>query len=403
MPQFPAERSAQLLRKARDAFRPDDRVRAFLAPGRVNLIGEHTDYNEGFVLPAALDLGLVVLVAPRADGYVVAVSADEGPDDCFDLASPVRLEGTIWSNFVRGVVGALQEGYGGLGGFTLAVASTIPIGAGLSSSAAIEVGVAFALCETFGITIPRPDLALMCQRVENRFIGVNCGIMDQFVVANATGGHALFLDCRDLATRHVPLPADDVAIVVCDTTKARTLAGSKYNERRAECESAVAVARRRHSGVTALRDVTPEMLDEIEPDVPEHVLRRARHIVSEDLRVLASVDALAEGDVATFGRLMNESHVSLRDDYEVSCPELDAMVEIAQSVDGVLGSRMTGAGFGGCTVSLVRVDAVDALERAVAERFPAASGLTPAVYRSTASAGVHEEDPAQLLGESVLP
>lgn len=401
MPAFPAQKSAQLLRKAREAFRPGDHVRAFLAPGRVNLIGEHTDYNEGFVLPAALDLGLVVLLAPRGDGRVVAVSADEGPDDAFDLAEPVRLEGTVWSNFVRGVVGALRERDGGLGGFTVAVASTIPIGAGLSSSAAIEVCVAFALCETFGIAIPRPDLALMCQRVENRFIGVNCGIMDQFVVANATSGHALFLDCRDLATRHVPVPADDVAIAVCDTTRARTLAGSKYNERRAECESAVEVVRRGNPGVTALRDVTPEMLDEIGPQVPDNVFRRARHIVSEDMRVLASVEALADGDVATFGRLMNESHISLRDDYEVSCSELDAMVEIAQSVDGVLGSRMTGAGFGGCTVSLVRLEAVDALKRVVADRFPAATGLTPAVYRSTASAGVHEEDPVGLLGEAV--
>ncbi|MBD3178069.1 MAG: galactokinase [Armatimonadia bacterium] len=397
MPRFEREFTQRLVQKARDTFTRDDEIRCFVAPGRVNLIGEHTDYNDGFVLPAALELALVALMAPRDDGKVVAVSIDESPDDEFDLGSISKLPDGQWSNYVRGVVLALQDQGGDLGGFTMVVGSTIPVGSGLSSSAAIEVATGFGLGKLYGPPIPRPDLAILCQRVENEFVGVNCGIMDQFIVANAKEDHALFLDCRTLSSDDVPIPTD-LAVIVCDTHKPRTLAGSKYNERRAECEEAVRAMATIKPSVSSLRDADPELLAKIKDKVSDDVYRRARHVIGENRRVLESVRALNQGDAAAFGRLMNESHASLRDDYEVSCHELDVMVEICQGVEGVLGSRMTGAGFGGCAVTLARAEAAGQVERAVLTEYPKRASLKASVYRSRASAGVKEEDPDKLLG-----
>lgn len=395
---FPASFRARLAAAAAAAFASGPEPRAYVAPGRVNLIGEHTDYNEGFVLPCALDLALVVLIAPRSDMRAEVTSIDLDPPDVFAVTEPTRLEGEAWSNYARGVVWGLGGAGAACGGFTALFGSTIPVGAGLSSSAAIEVCLAYALNDIFRLGMDGRELALLCQRVENQFVGVNCGIMDQFVVANAQPGHALLLDCRTLATEQVPLTDPDVALVVCDTHKPRALAGSKYNERRAECEQAVAAIRSRHPHVRALRDANLDMLAEVADEIPDHVLRRARHVVTENDRVLASVACLRDGNILRFGAAMNASHESLRSDYEVSCDELDRMVAIARSVPGVLGARMTGAGFGGCTVNLVQTSAVSELETAVLEAYPASAGLPASVYRSVARGGVAEVDTRELLG-----
>ncbi len=390
MSQFPSSLTGRLRGVAERVLGGRDDARAFVAPGRVNLIGEHTDYNDGFVLPCALELSLLALIAPRDDGRVRLASADCSPDDEFAIDAPDRLPDGHWANYIRGVVAELLGRGARLGGFDLALASDVPVGSGLSSSAAIEVCAAYALNELFGLGIDRPELARMCQRVENRFVGVNCGIMDQFVIANAEADHALFLDTRSFETQSVRLEASEAAVVVCDTHRARTLAGSAYNQRRAECEAAVAALQDDLPGIVALRDVTPEQLPLLEGKVPEHVYRRARHVVTENARVLQSVECLRSGDVRRFGALMDASHESLRLDYEVSCDELDAMVEIARSVDGVLGARMTGAGFGGCAVALVEPDRAEALEQTILAEYPKRANLTASVYRSTAAGGVRE-------------
>lgn len=366
---FDPEFAHRLLSKARTCFGSLDGVRCFVAPGRVNLIGEHTDYNQGFVLPAALELALVALIAPRADDRAMVTSIDTGPDDEFGLDSIIALPNREWTNYVRGVVLALQNRGAEIGGFSMVVGSTIPVGSGLSSSAALEVATAYGLSQLYGPALPRTDLALLCQRVENEFVGVNCGIMDQFVVANAAEGHALFLDCRSLATDQVPIP-NDLALIVCDTRHPRTLAASAYNRRRSECEAAVRAIAVEAPSVVALRDADMDLLDRARPRMSDTVYRRARHVITENQRVLDSVRALRQGDAATFGRLMNASHESLRDDYEVTCEQLDTMVAICREVEGVLGSRMTGAGFGGCTVTLARADAVERVREAVLERYP---------------------------------
>lgn len=394
---FDPEFAHRLLSKARTCFGSLDGVRCFVAPGRVNLIGEHTDYNQGFVLPAALELALVALIAPRADDRAMVTSIDTGPDDEFGLDSIIALPNREWTNYVRGVVLALQNRGAEIGGFSMVVGSTIPVGSGLSSSAALEVATAYGLSQLYGPALPRTDLALLCQRVENEFVGVNCGIMDQFVVANAAEGHALFLDCRSLATDQVPIP-NDLALIVCDTRHPRTLAASAYNRRRSECEAAVRAIAVEAPSVVALRDADMDLLDRARPRMSDTVYRRARHVITENQRVLDSVRALRQGDAATFGRLMNASHESLRDDYEVTCEQLDTMVAICREVEGVLGSRMTGAGFGGCTVTLARADAVERVREAVLERYPVQPEGPALVYLSRATAGVREEDTKELLG-----
>jgi galactokinase len=285
----------------------------------------------------------------------------------------------------------LQSGYQ-LGGFEAVVDGDVPSGAGLSSSAAVEVATGTALKALFGLEVDPVRLALLSQKAENEFVGVNCGIMDQFISALGKTGHALFLDCRSLETRHVPLEASrvrdqgsragstDVQIVVADTAVKRGLVDSEYNTRRAECEEAVRLLGQRLPNVKALRDVTLEQFRQHEAELPPVVRRRARHVISENERVLASVAALSSGDLRTFGRLMDESHASLRDDYQVTVPQLDVMVDAAHTVPGVLGSRMTGAGFGGCTVSLVERDAVEEFKRRVPERYRTHTGLPPRIY-----------------------
>lgn len=358
------------------------------APGRVNLIGDHTDYNDGFVLPMAIDRAVWIAFRPRDDAHVVAHSLDFADDLSFD-ASDVQHGPRDWSGYVRGVAWALGAGEPRTGaplrGWEGVIAGDVPRGAGLSSSAALELATARAFATATGIAWRPVPMARLAQRAENAWVGVNCGIMDQLISAAGVAGHALLIDCRSLDTRAVPLP-DDVAVVVLDTATRRGLVDSAYNERRANCERAAA-----SFGVRALRDVDERMLAERGEALDELTRRRARHVVSENARVLRAAEALGAGDVRLVGELMTESHRSLRDDFEVSRPELDAMVEFALAEEGCVGARMTGAGFGGCAVALVMREAAQRFAGAVARRYERDVGLTPAVYLCEAARGASVE------------
>jgi galactokinase len=353
----------------------------------VNLIGEHTDYNEGFVLPIAIDLGITITLMPTDDRRVAVTLADSGETDGFDVDAIGPRAGR-WIDYVAGTAWAMAEAGLPVRGFRGVLTSDLPQGAGLSSSAALELASAFALSGGSEPPTERMTLARIAQRGENEYVGVACGLMDQFASAHGVAGSALLLDCRSLDHRPVPLPLDDVALIVAHSGSSRRLEQSAYNERRAQCEAAVAAIAARHAGIRSLRDVTSAMLDgaELEP----LLARRARHVVGENGRVLDTVAALEDGDLAVVGRLFDASHASLRDLYEVSSPELDALVEIARSVPGVLGARLTGAGFGGCTVSLVRREAIGRLTDEIMDRYPVRTGLTPRVFevRPANGAGV---------------
>jgi galactokinase len=372
------------------------------APGRVNLIGEHTDYNQGYVLPAAIDLEIRIAYLPTDDRRVELVRLDSGERDGFDLDAPRPKAGT-WLDYVVGAAWALGAAGLPLTGLRGVVASTLPPNAGLSSSAAIELASAWALLDDRASGVDPFELARLCQRAENVYVGVQSGLMDQFAEACGVADAAVLLDCRSLEWKPIPLPAD-LALVVCDTGSARSLDQSAYNVRRSQCEAAVAALARDHPEVHSLRDVTPELLA-ASADILEPVAaRRAQHVVSENARVGATVAALAAGDLATVGELFVASHASLRDQFEVSSPELDAMVEIARAVPGVIASRMTGAGFGGCTINLVRPGAVAALTSSVEREYPARTGLTPRVLPVRATAGAGRLDcsptsPAARLGQ----
>ena len=366
------------------AARRDD-IRVVRAPGRVNLIGEHTDYNEGFVLPAAIDLEIRIAYLPTDDRRVELVRLDSGERDGFELDTPRPRAGT-WLDYVVGAAWALGEAGLPLTGLRGVVASTLPPSAGLSSSAAIELASSWALLDNAAPSVDPFELARRCQRAENAYVGVQSGLMDQFAEACGVAGAALLLDCRSSEWRPIPLPPD-VALVVCHTGSARRLDHSEYNIRRSQCEAAVAALARDDPEIRSLRDVTPELLARAGDRLEPVALRRAQHIVSENARVGATVAALAADDLAAVGRLFAASHASLRDQFEVSSPELDAMVEIATAVPGVIAARMTGAGFGGCTVNLVRPDAVDALRATVEREYAARTGLTPMVLPVQATAG----------------
>ena len=358
------------------------------APGRVNLIGDHTDYNDGFVLPMAIDRAVWIAFRPRDDSEVRAHSLDFNDDLSFD-AGDVTHGPRGWGEYVRGVAWVLGETTSRQGaalrGWDGVVAGDVPLGAGLSSSAALELATARALATASDLAWEPAAMARLAQRAENEWVGVNCGIMDQLISAAGVAGHALLIDCRSLVTRPVPLPAD-VAVVVLDTTTRRGLVDSEYNERRARCESAAA-----HFGVRALRDVDEHAFAERADSLDDVTRRRARHVITENVRVLAAAEALGVGNIRRVGELMTDSHRSLRDDFEVSRAELDAMVQIALAEEGCYGARMTGAGFGGCAVALVARDAAERFAAAVARRYENEVGLTPAVYVCAASAGASVE------------
>ncbi|MFY9657905.1 MAG: galactokinase [Methylocystis sp.] len=364
----------------------------YRAPGRVNLIGEHTDYNDGFVLPAAIDLATYVGVTRREDRRLVvhSLAFDEIVEFHLDAASPAPWR--HWSDYVGGVVlGLEREGFR-LSGANLMLATELPMGAGLSTSAALEVAVGYALCDLAGSPVDRKWLALLCQRAENEFVGMRCGVMDQLISCCGVAGHALLIDCRTLGMRAAPLDAD-ARLVICNTMVSHELAASEYNKRREECERAVALLSKELDGVRALRDVSPEALARNGAALPATILRRARHVVTENARTLAAAAALESGNLTLFGRLMNLSHASLRDDYEVSCAEADLMVDLAQGMEGVFGARLTGGGFGGSTVNLVEAAGAERFMRSIAQAYREATGLTPQIFCATPSAGVGRVSP----------
>ncbi len=378
--------SSNVRRRFAEIF-DEEPVAVVRAPGRVNLIGEHTDYNDGYVLPVAIDRSVLAAAAARDDRQVVIHALDFGESVEFSLDDIEHDQVNTWSNYQRGVAYFLEERGIRLPGLNVVVVGDVPIGSGLSSSAAIEVSMAYTWQVLTGFQLSRVELALLCQRAENEFVGINCGIMDQFVSALGQRDHALLIDCRSLHHQPVLLPAG-VAIVIADTMKQRGLVDSEYNTRRQECEEGVRILQRYLPQVQALRDVSVAQFAEHKRQLPENVRKRCRHIIYENERVLKSVAALQAGDLAAFGQLMNESHVSLRDDYEVSCVELDIMAGAAWRVDGVYGSRMTGAGFGGCTVSLVAEEAIGDFRGRVATAYEEATGIVPQIYVCRAEDGV---------------
>jgi galactokinase len=361
----------------------------YRAPGRVNLIGEHTDYNDGFVLPVAIEFSCWVAAAPRSDRKLVIHSNnfDETVEATLDsLSLPVRND---WSNYPLGVAWVLERAGKMLCGANILINGEVPLGAGLSSSAAIEVAVGFALLHQGGNSIDLAELAQLCQKAENDFVGARVGIMDQFVSCHGRASHALLLDCRSLEYKLVRLPPG-IQLVICNTMVKHEVASSEYNVRRAECEGGVRTLRTVLPGIRALREVTPKQLEEHASILGQKVFSRCRHVVTENERVKSAVRALETGDIRALGPLMHDSHRSLRDDYEVSCKELDLMTEIATTQRGVVGARMTGGGFGGCTINLVESADVEAFLRNVSAQYLAQTGLKPEIYISSAFDGVQK-------------
>lgn len=351
------------------------------APGRLNLLGEHTDYNQGFVLPIAINRATWVVAAP-ARGRVRVWSEAMQQEDEFDPTALRHDKRRHWGNYVRAVVWALAEIGVPVPGADLLVTGDLPLGAGVSSSASLEMACALALLSLQSHELPRRDLALLCQRAENEFVGVRCGIMDQFAVGLSQAHHALLLDCRSLETKLVPLNGDSPVFFVCDTSKPRTLAASAYNQRRSECESAA-----NHFGVPSLREVTLEMLQGDRDALLPVIFRRCHHVITENDRVLQAVELISSGRWQDFGCLLNASHYSLRDDYEVSCEELDIMCELARQHPGCLGARMVGAGFGGAALAAVERAAADDFARYVAPRYEAATSREPRIFAAEPAGG----------------
>lgn len=364
-------------------------ARVFRAPGRVNLIGEHTDYNDGFVMPAAINFYACVAIAPRKERKLEIHSDNFSESVELDLNGRPPQRRNHWSDYVIGVAVMLERAGHQLAGANLQIWGDVPIGAGLSSSAALEVAAGLAFVEAFHLGVGRAELARLCQRAENEFVGARVGIMDQFISCFGHKGKAMFLDCRSLQYRGVPLP-DDVSLVICNTMVKHKLAAGEYNTRRAECEEGVRILSRRLPQIRALRDVNLADLERYKSELPDTIFKRCRHVISENARVVDASAALERGDLSAFGRLMAESHRSLRDDYEVSCAELNLMVDLAEKVDGVFGARMTGGGFGGCTINLVQSEAVADFQRRVGPAYEKATGLSPQIFVSSAAAGAAE-------------
>lgn len=356
---------------------------AYFSPGRVNLIGEHTDYNGGHVFPCAISLGTYALVAPRTDGIsrLYSMNVPEQGVVQFPMHGAVKSDAYGWANYPIGVVRVMEDaGHRAAHGFDIVLYGTLPNGAGLSSSASIEVLMAVILNDELNLGIDMVELVKFSQKAENEFVGMNCGIMDQFAVGMGKKDCAILLDCNTLSYRYSKLALDGCSIVITNTNKTHSLVTSAYNERRAQCESALK-ALQKVKPIKALGELTNAEFDAIASAIPDPVeRRRARHAVYENNRTLEAVKALEANDVKRFGELMNASHVSLRDDYEVTGPELDTLAELAWQQDGVLGSRMTGGGFAGCTVSIVRDAAIPAFEKNVGEAYTAKIGYAPSFY-----------------------
>lgn len=350
------------------------------APGRVNMIGEHTDYNDGFVFPMAIDRATWIALRPRQDRTVSLRTLDLGKSAEFSL-DDIQKSGNSWIEYVKGTAWVLQNEGFALKGWEGILSSDVPIGSGLSSSAALEMATARAFSAVSGFEWNATAMAKLGQKAENKWVGVNCGIMDQLISAEGRAGHAVLIDCRSLELKPCPLPRG-TSVVIMDTATRRGLEGSAYNERRAQCEAASAFF-----GVKVLRDVTVEQFDARAHELDDLVRRRARHVITENARTLEAAAAMAANDAETLGRLMNESHDSLRDDFEVTNKELNDIVECALGADGCFGARMTGAGFGGCAVALVATDAAESFIEQVSAQYKRVTGLTPSLYLCQATAG----------------
>jgi len=366
------------------------RPRIFSAPGRVNLIGEHTDYNDGFVMPSAIGLRTRVAISPQGEPKLHIQSREFPQLFEFDLTSlPQHATGT-WCDYVLGIAVNLKQMGQTPQAANLFVESEIPIGAGLSSSAAIEVASALALLSLSGAKLDLVDVAKLCRRTENEFIGARVGIMDQFISCLGKAGHALLLDCRSLDFELIPIP-DTVRMVVCNTMVKHQHAGGEYNRRREECEQGVKLFAQWHPGIRALRDLSLDQLLQHQKDVPETIFQRCRHVVEENDRVRSGAECLRTGDLNGFGKLMRGSHRSLRELYQVSCHELDIMVEFAEGLPGYYGGRMTGGGFGGCTINLVEKAHAEAFADHISRRYQRATGIKPDIYICAADDGARAE------------
>ena len=356
------------------------------APGRVNLIGEHTDYNDGFVMPAALEFATLTAASQRPDRRLRVYSMIMDETREFDLDSPPQGPTGDWSDYIVGVALMLERSGRTLVGADLIVWSDIPIGAGLSSSAALEVSCAHALLTESGLPFDPIEIAQLCQRAENDFVGMRCGVMDQYISCCGVAGNALLIDCRSLESRNVAI-APNLRLLIADSRVRHQHAGGEYNLRREACEEGVKLLSRYLGPIQALRDVTPKQLEAKRRKLPELIYRRCRHIVTENARVLEAERALEAGDLVACGRAMNASHISMRDDFEITCPEVDMLAGLAQTVKGVYGSRMTGGGFGGCTISLIEASAVDKASQILIDGYRIGMGRDVDIYVCAPSDG----------------
>jgi galactokinase len=378
--------------RARFELHYGETPRVFSAPGRVNLIGEHTDYNDGFVLPMAIERRTYVAGTRRNDRRVLVHFSNQASSLAFDLDRPGPKCRGSWLDYVEGTAQALLDRGMVVGGANLLLESDVPAGVGLAASAALELAVAYALVKLGGAkNSDRVELALAGQAAEHAYVGTQCGIMDQYIAALGVEGHALLIDCRSLRPIPMPLKLGSSCVLICDTTMTRELSWTPYNERRGQCEHGVELLARELPGIRALRDVSVHTFDEQSARIPELIRRRCRHVVTENLRTVAAAIAFEGGHLAEAGALMYASHRSLRDDYEVSCPELDLAVEGAASVSGVYGSRMTGGGFGGCTVTILERASVEPVIEAILRRFAVRFPAVPTFFVTEAGAGAREE------------
>jgi galactokinase len=366
-------------------------AKLYSAPGRVNLIGEHTDYSGGFVMPAAIDFSTLIAISPRTDGRVLAhsINFNERIDKPIDALLAARARS--WSDYPAGVLWALREkGIDVSAGFSLTIVGDVPLGAGLSSSASVEVATAFAVLGTLGVEMPLNEIALLCQRAENAFVGANVGIMDQFVICCGQQDHAVMIDTRFLTYTLAPIPPD-IRIVICNSMVKHSLAEGDggYNTRRAEMEAGLHILQQHRPEIKALRDATMDDLARWGSEMSEKSLRRCRHVITEDNRVLAAVEAFKANDLTRFGQLMYEAQLSFRNDFEASCPEIDILIDLANKQPGCFGARLTGGGFGGCTVNLVAADHAATFVQAMRAGYLAATTINAEIYTSRASAGAH--------------
>jgi galactokinase len=361
----------------------------FVGPGRVNIIGEHTDYAEGFVMPAAINFATLAGISPRNDGKIVVYSENQGEEKNFDAAALPAKGTKHWTDYPLGVVSILAGEGHKIPAFSLSIWSDVPLASGLSSSAALEVATALAVLSLVGASYPGPKLAKLCQRAENEFVGANCGIMDQFISVNGKKDHALLLDCRTLEFKLAPIPSH-VALVIANTMVKHSVAGGDYPTRRRESEAGCAVIASHRPGVPFLRDATLEDLEKWGSEMAPKSYLRSKHVISENLRTVAACEALLKGDMKELGRLMGEAHRSYSQDFEGSCVEADTMVELAQNLPGLIGARLTGGGFGGCTVNLVEQTEAARFAEALGKRYAEKTGIKPEIHICHASDGAHQ-------------